>query len=170
MMAEVFRNFTDSRGNPFTVPFDTQEAADAFEPPEGCAETPFVPKSDDELAAEAAIAYKTSVKYERARRLKLPVPIALQDGRSFALDIGDMESRTNIQGRVAGAQYALSVNDLTAQPFRDHANDEQQLTPSDWIEIGLQIDAWRTNIYEKSWALMASSTQVDVTDDKNWAV
>lgn len=120
-------------------------------------------------AVESVPVSKSDVEEERDRRISAGHMVALSTGKVFKVQTRDARDWRNVNGLGAVGLAKKASGDTTTTTFRDADNQEHDLSPTELIEMGLQIAAKVDAIYNASWVLKDQTPiPANFKDDKYW--
>lgn len=108
------------------------------------------------------------IAQEVERRIAMPLTVQGLSVDSFQINM-DAPSQRNLQGLASVGMYLSAVAPGTITAFRDYANVQHDLLPSDLVAMGLQVAGRIQAVYEASWALKAiDPIPKNYADDSYW--
>lgn len=109
------------------------------------------------------------VNRERDRRVFAGTTVVLTGYGPVPLQ-GRDQDQTNLLGLVTAASLRIAAGDsVTTTKFRDAANVDHDLTPSQIIEMWSKGSGWISAVYQASWAIKAMDPiPADFADDTRW--
>lgn len=113
------------------------------------------------------------VNAERARRKALGAPVNITGIGEFTMDTrANTDDMINITGLTLKGTLLVNVADtLTTVSVRDSNNVDRDLTGAQLVQLGEQVAAHHSVLYECSWALKDLETiPTDYTDDQYWSL
>jgi hypothetical protein len=110
------------------------------------------------------------VSAERDRRIALGMPVQPTGvAAPFVMQTRDPDDFRNINGLSTAAIVLKGLDPTRVISVRDAADVQHDLTLDQVIELGLQVQAGVSAIYEKSWALKAMEPiPLDYADNAYW--
>lgn len=110
----------------------------------------------------------TDITEERERRILLPKSVELSSGKNFTVDM-DNGGRDNIDSLAAAALAKMVIGSNTTISFRDHSNQDWNLTNEDLIEMGLQVMGQVEHLHMRSREIKSMSPRPwNYKDDVLW--